>query len=385
MDRPLDAEEFLARVNSLLEIRSLCRRLREGKHAVEELLRRRTRESQESHLELLERLARVAELRDDPSGGHPGRVGRLGGLIAQELMLPAEETRCIMRAAPLHDLGNVGIPDDVVRLEGNFTEEQREQMREHTSLGAYLLHGAENERPADRGADRAQPSRALGRSRLSAGPVAHGHPHGGAHRRRGRRLRRHDPSRAVQGALFRPGGPGRDPARGGWQFDPEVVAALRARPRAAAGHAHHHAAPGAPRQDAAWLDAGRRPRLAPPRRIPDRVESSKPRGAPMPAGEAYYRGFEQGPIRPPSEARSLLIRVTRNCPWNRCRFCPVYKGTDFSRRPLAHVLADIEAVAAWVETFAPGRRAPPRPSRRAPPAALDPGAETAAWNWYRAG
>ena len=73
----------------------------------------------------------------------------------------------------------------------------------------------------------------------------------------------------------------------------------------------------------------------------------------MPSDEAYYRGFEQGPIRPPSEARSLLIRVTRNCPWNRCRFCPVYKGTDFSRRPLAHVLADIEAVAAWVETFAP--------------------------------
>ncbi len=96
-------------------------------------------------MELLERLARVAELRDDPSGGHPSRVGRLSGLIAQELLLPAEETRRIMRAAPLHDLGNVGIPDDVVRLEGNFTEEQREQMREHTSLGAYLLHGAESD------------------------------------------------------------------------------------------------------------------------------------------------------------------------------------------------------------------------------------------------
>jgi putative two-component system response regulator len=61
------------------------------------------------------------------------------------LLLPAEETRRIMRAAPLHDLGNVGVPDDVVRLEGNFTEEQREQMREHTSLGAYLLHGAESD------------------------------------------------------------------------------------------------------------------------------------------------------------------------------------------------------------------------------------------------
>jgi putative two-component system response regulator len=47
-----------------------------------------------------------------------------------------------MRAAPLHDLGNVGIPDEVIRLEGNYTEEQRDKMREHTSLGAFLLHGA---------------------------------------------------------------------------------------------------------------------------------------------------------------------------------------------------------------------------------------------------
>jgi response regulator RpfG family c-di-GMP phosphodiesterase len=101
VDWPLDADDFLARVGVQLEIRSLCRRLLESKLDVEDLLRRRTREAQESHLELLERLARVAELRDDPSGGHPGRVGRLAGLIAQELMLPAEETRCLLRAAPL--------------------------------------------------------------------------------------------------------------------------------------------------------------------------------------------------------------------------------------------------------------------------------------------
>ncbi|OGR16427.1 MAG: coproporphyrinogen III oxidase [Desulfobacterales bacterium GWB2_56_26] len=57
-----------------------------------------------------------------------------------------------------------------------------------------------------------------------------------------------------------------------------------------------------------------------------------------------YNGFEQGPIRPPSEAGSLLIRITRNCPWNRCTFCPVYKGRDFSLRPVAHVLEDIDRV-----------------------------------------
>ncbi len=52
--------------------------------------------------------------------------------------------------------------------------------------------------------------------------------------------------------------------------------------------------------------------------------------------------FEQGPIRPPNEARSLLLRLTRNCPWNRCLFCPVYKGRKFSLRTVAEIKADIQ-------------------------------------------
>ncbi|MDD5286076.1 MAG: radical SAM protein [Desulfuromonadaceae bacterium] len=57
-----------------------------------------------------------------------------------------------------------------------------------------------------------------------------------------------------------------------------------------------------------------------------------------------YQGFEQGPIRPPSEAASLLLRVTRNCPWNRCTFCSVYKKQKFSLRPVADVIADIDSI-----------------------------------------
>ncbi len=61
--------------------------------------------------------------------------------------------------------------------------------------------------------------------------------------------------------------------------------------------------------------------------------------------------FEQGPIRPPSEARSLLLRVTRNCPWNRCEFCPVYKGTRFSRRTMEEIRRDIDTVREMVEAL----------------------------------
>ena len=56
--------------------------------------------------------------------------------------------------------------------------------------------------------------------------------------------------------------------------------------------------------------------------------------------------FEQGPIRPPSEAASLLLRLTRNCPWNKCAFCRSYHGQTFSRRSVAEVKADIDTVAA---------------------------------------
>ena len=56
--------------------------------------------------------------------------------------------------------------------------------------------------------------------------------------------------------------------------------------------------------------------------------------------------YELGPIRPPSEAYSLLIRVTRNCPWNRCKFCPIYKGSKFQLRTFEEVKQDIDTAKA---------------------------------------
>jgi hypothetical protein len=60
--------------------------------------------------------------------------------------------------------------------------------------------------------------------------------------------------------------------------------------------------------------------------------------------ETKQLSFEQGPIRPPNESRSLLLRVTRNCPWNQCLFCPVYKKQRFSLRSVDEIRKDIEIV-----------------------------------------
>lgn len=65
-------------------------------------------------------------------------------------------------------------------------------------------------------------------------------------------------------------------------------------------------------------------------------------------GEETYKGIEVGPIRPPSEAHSLLLRLTRNCPWNRCKFCGLYKGERFSRRPVEHIIKDIDLIRGFV-------------------------------------
>ncbi|QUH26712.1 radical SAM protein [Serpentinicella alkaliphila] len=62
-----------------------------------------------------------------------------------------------------------------------------------------------------------------------------------------------------------------------------------------------------------------------------------------------YEGYEVGPIRPPSEAQSLMIRISRNCPWNNCKFCGLYKGTKFSIRPKEHVIEDINQIKRFID------------------------------------
>ena len=82
---------------------------------------------------------------------------------------------------------------------------------------------------------------------------------------------------------------------------------------------------------------------------PEGVLGRKPPGAPRENTLSITLDtsldFEQGPIRPPSEAKSLLLRFTRNCPWNKCKFCPVYKRRTFSRRSLEEIKRDIDSAA----------------------------------------
>lgn len=64
-----------------------------------------------------------------------------------------------------------------------------------------------------------------------------------------------------------------------------------------------------------------------------------------------YCGFELGPIRPPSEAYSLLLRINRGCGWNKCRFCGFYRDIPFSTRSVEDIKKDIDTVKYWVDVF----------------------------------
>ena len=88
------------------------------------------------------RLARAAELHDDDTGEHIDRMSRMCGEVALELGLPATRAETIRHAAVLHDVGKIGVPDDILRKPGRLTADEMTTMRRHVVEGALLLEGS---------------------------------------------------------------------------------------------------------------------------------------------------------------------------------------------------------------------------------------------------
>ncbi|HEX6940827.1 MAG TPA: HD domain-containing phosphohydrolase [Longimicrobiales bacterium] len=142
LTKPFDASEAVLRIRNLLETRQLHRRLRAQNAMLEEGVRERTRELEEARIEILECLGRAAEYRDDATGEHTRRVGELSGQIALQLELGPQEAELIRRAATLHDIGKIGIPDHILLKPGKLTPDEFEIMKTHTTIGARILSGS---------------------------------------------------------------------------------------------------------------------------------------------------------------------------------------------------------------------------------------------------
>jgi putative two-component system response regulator len=139
LSKPLDMAEVTLRIKNLLLTRLLQLELRDQNKALEQSVRDRTRDLDEARSEVLERLAFAAEYRDDVTGAHAQRIGVLSALVAAELGLPAETVELIRRAAPLHDVGKIGISDAILLKKGQFTPEEHEVMKQHVSIGVEIL------------------------------------------------------------------------------------------------------------------------------------------------------------------------------------------------------------------------------------------------------
>lgn len=142
LSKPFDVSEALLRIRNLLETRQLHVELTNTNAQLEETVKARTRQLEASQIEVLERLAAAVEFRDDDTGQHTRRVGHIAAELARARGLPPSEVALIRRAAPLHDVGKVGVPDAILLKPGRLTPEERAIMQQHTETGAHILaHG----------------------------------------------------------------------------------------------------------------------------------------------------------------------------------------------------------------------------------------------------
>jgi len=140
--KPFHADEVLLRIRTLLETRFLYFQVQSQNQILEAKVRERTRELEAAQIEIIERLARAAEFRDDNTGQHTERVGQMAALLARQLGLPDPQISLIRRAAPLHDVGKIGVQDAILLKQGKLTVEEFEQVKTHTTIGQRILSGS---------------------------------------------------------------------------------------------------------------------------------------------------------------------------------------------------------------------------------------------------
>ncbi len=142
LTKPLDPTEVLLRIENLLEVRVLQLELRKANLQLEQEVRERTTQLDKARFEMFNRLALAAEFRDDLTGEHSQRIGRTSAALMVAMGFAEGEVETIRHAAPLHDIGKIGIPDGILLKQGPLTVEEREIIRTHVRIGREMLSGS---------------------------------------------------------------------------------------------------------------------------------------------------------------------------------------------------------------------------------------------------
>jgi putative two-component system response regulator len=126
-------------IDKALEAAELIRQNRDYQQNLEKKVEQRTRELEETKRQLLYSLGKSAEYRDNETGRHVIRVGKICGLLARAMGLDSSLAKTFAEAAPLHDIGKIGISDNILLKPGKLTDEDREIMKKHCEIGCDIL------------------------------------------------------------------------------------------------------------------------------------------------------------------------------------------------------------------------------------------------------
>ncbi len=154
--KPVGVDELRLRVEYLLSRKRAADALKHESRELEVLVGKRTaalrealsevadarRKIHTAHLDTIRRLVVVAEYKDEDTAAHVERVGLFSRIMARESGMAPRAVEIIEHAAPMHDVGKIGITDSVLLKEGRYTDEEWEVVKQHTSIGARILSGS---------------------------------------------------------------------------------------------------------------------------------------------------------------------------------------------------------------------------------------------------
>jgi len=144
LTKPIDNAEFRARMRNMLALRRSQKALENRAAWLAEKVSEATEEILEREREMIMRLSRAAEFRDPETGAHIQRMSNYSRLIAEQLGLPREEQEVILRAAPMHDVGKIAIPDHILLKPGRLDEAELAIMQTHAEKGYEILQGSKS-------------------------------------------------------------------------------------------------------------------------------------------------------------------------------------------------------------------------------------------------
>jgi two-component system response regulator RpfG len=139
LTKPIDHNECRARCRNLLTLRQQQRIIKDRARWLEKEITQKTEELRLREEETLLRLAKAGEFRDEDTGNHVFRMARYSRMIAEQLGFSEDRCDLIEHAAPMHDIGKIGIPDYILKKPGRLTPTEWREMQRHTVYGYEIL------------------------------------------------------------------------------------------------------------------------------------------------------------------------------------------------------------------------------------------------------